>query len=152
MPNTYTSKLNLPLIGSGDTNWKAAGDACTNMIDTIGDLMSFTVNYSGQAILNEVFGQRKFNQAVTITKIDISTRDMPVGDNITMDCTLDGTEQSKIATVTAGGATFQTTDITDFDVTNAQVFGLKIKNVGTTNIGGEMCITVHYQPKAIATI
>lgn len=152
MPNTYTSKLNLPLIGAGDTNWKAAGDACTNMIDTIGDLMSYTVNYSGQVIADEIFGQRKFNQAVTIKKIDISARDMPVGANITIDCALDGAEQGKIATVTAGGATFQSTDIADFDVTNAQVFGLKIKNVGTTNIGGEMCITIHYQPKAVATI
>ncbi len=148
---TYTPKTNLPHVDPGDQNWKAKGDACTDMIDTLGDLMSFTVNYSGQAIADEVFGQRKFNQAVTITKIGISSRDMPTGANITIDCTLDGAEQTKIATLTAGGAMFQQTDITDFDVTNAQVFALKIKNVGSTNPGGELFITVHYQPKAIAT-
>mgnify|MGYP001598769755 CR=1 FL=1 len=150
MPNTYTPNLNLPKPGTGDTGWKEEADACADMIDALGNLQSFVVPYTGQAQDEELFFQRKFDQDVTIKKIEISSRDAPVGSAITIDCTLDGAEQTKIATLAAGAA-YQSTTLTPFNVTT-QLFGLKIKSVGSTSPGGELAITVHYQPKAIATI
>ena len=151
MPNSYTSKMNIPKPGTGDTGWNDEYWAFCDAVDALADLQSFVVPYTGQAQDEELFFQRKFDQDVTIKKIEISFRDAPAGSALTIDCTLDGAEQSKIATL-ADGASYQSTTLTPFNVTSAQIFGLKIKSVGSTNPGGELAITVHYQPKAIATI
>lgn len=155
MPNTYTPNLNLPKPGTGDTGWKVAEDARADMIDTLGDLQSFSVHYSGVAVLNKIFGKRSFNQTVTIKKIEISSNDKPAGQDVWIDCVLDSgagfVEQSKIAAL-AANTDYQATTLTAFDVLNTQVFGLKFKQLGTTFPGGEFDVTVHYQPKAIITI
>lgn len=155
MPNEYTPNLNLPKPGTGDTGWKQEYDALADTVDALGGLQSFSVHYSGVAVMNKIFAKRSFNQTVTIKKIEISSNDKPVGQDIWIDCVLDGgtgfIEQSKIATL-AANTDYQATTLTAFDVLNTQVFGLKFKQLGITFPGGEFDITVHYQPKAITTI
>ena len=96
---------------------------------------SFYFYIAGVAAVDKYVYGYPPNRNVTIRKIVINADEAPTGQALTLDITLDGSVQSRTATL-AASARYQQTDITDLAVTANQYMGVKITQVGSTLAGG----------------
>ncbi len=148
----YTSSLNLPLPDQGNTNWKQYHDARAQALDDIGNLFQKDAYVSGILSDEEVAYDGWFPQEdITITKVGIFCRVAPTGADVQVDLLVNGSEQTRVASLTAGSQ-YELTDITDLDVTSGQWVGIKVKQIGSTLEGEDMTVTLYFKKKAIATI
>jgi len=88
-----------------------------------------------------------FNNTVAIDKVTLIARVAPTGSDLTVDILKAGAEQSAIATLTAS-ATYEVTAITTQSFLITDRFGLKIKQVGSTEPGSSLTAVVHYYDKS----
>lgn len=91
-----------------------------------------------------IFDGYRFQGAVTIKAVELHLNEAPTGANITVDILIDGAEQSRIATLTAGSRD-ERTNITDLAVTSSQDVGAIIKSIGSIVKGAGGTIVFHYQ-------
>lgn len=148
----YTSSLNLPLPDQGNTNWKQYHDARAEALDDIGNLFQKDAYVSGILSDEEVAYDGWFPQEdITITKVGIFCRVGPTGANVQIDLLINGAEQTKIASLTAGSQ-YELTNSIDLDVTSGQHVGIKVKQIGSTLEGEDMTVTLYFKKKAIATL
>ena len=85
-----------------------------------------------------------FGNSVGVDKVTITARVAPTGANLTVDLLKDGSEQTKIATLTAAG-TYEVTTLSVVEYySTSERFGLKIKSIGSTEPGQALIVIVHY--------
>jgi len=143
----FTPRLNLTKPDAGakppGTPWKTDVEAWADQLDKAAAQL-LPIHYSGLAVDEDImFDGLLFDEAVTITKVDLFAREAPLGSALTIDFLKAGLEQTKIATL-AAGAKNQSTTITELTYTTAEQFGLKIKSVGSTFEGNDLLAVVHY--------
>ncbi|NIQ01601.1 MAG: hypothetical protein GWM98_15450 [Nitrospinaceae bacterium] len=104
-----------------------------------------TAKIGGVAIDEEIILDGvTFDQAVTVTRMDLYAREAPTGADLTLDFLKDQVEQSKISTL-AAGTLKQSTAITGLSYAVGEELGLKVKSVGSTIEGSEIAIVIHYK-------
>ena len=146
---TFTTNLNLPIPEQGNTNWQALEASVKNALDDVGNLFAVVIPSPFLAETGKVFYDGLvFQEDVTVKKIGIYAVKAPTGQDLKVDLLLDGAAQTKIATLT-DAANFELTDIADLDYTSGQRLGLKYTQIGTTEEGNGVTVTVYYQKKAI---
>lgn len=148
----YTNNLTLPLPDQGNTNWKQYHDARAEALDDIGNLFQKDAYVSGILSDEETVYDGWFPQEdITITKVGIFCRVAPTGANVQIDLLVNDTEQTRIASLTAGSS-YELTDITDLDITSGQRVGLIVKQIGSTLEGEDMTVTLYFRKKALTQI
>lgn len=146
---TFTTNLNLPIPEEGNANWQALEASVKNALDDVGNLFAVVIPSPFLAENGKVFYDGfVFQEDVTVKKIGIYAVKAPTGQDLKVDLLLDGAAQSRIATLT-DAANFELTDIADLDYTSGQRLGLKYIQIGTTEEGNGITVTVYYQKKAI---
>lgn len=101
--------------------------------------------YEGIAQDEEVFIDGIYpNNRIGISHIAINARVAPTGGSLTIDLTVDGAEQSKIATLAAGSKYQKTTLSSVLQVATTEKIGLKIKSIGTIEPGQGLNVTIFY--------
>lgn len=100
--------------------------------------------HEGQCIDEDIFvDDFYFLTSVIIAEVSITARDVPTGQDITIDILKDGVETGKILILTDGSKS-KITSISGLEFLTSNKFGLKIKSVGSTNPGGGLCVRVYY--------
>lgn len=79
---------------------------------------------------------------ITLTKGSLFAVTAPIGANIIVDILINGVAQSTPMTLTAG-STHELTDITNLEVTAGQRIGLKFTQIGSTNPGNGIIVTLY---------
>ncbi len=132
---------------------------------TIGYVSSYAVLYnSNPSSINTTFSKRKvvnfyyegtavdeqdiisgfyFDNNIIIDKVTINARVAPTGSSINIDLIKNGAEQSNIADLTATSS-YKETSLTPLSYNSTDRFGLKIKQIGSTQAGQGLNISVHY--------
>lgn len=82
--------------------------------------------------------------AITLTKVSIFAHTAPTGADLIIDVLIDGSAQTKLATLTAG-ATHEITDIADLSVAAGERVGFKYTQVGSTEPGNGIIVTPHFK-------
>jgi len=107
-----------------------------------------TFNYEGLAQDEDtIVDGFYFNNDVAIDKLTITARVAPTGADLTVDLLKDGSEQSKVATLT-DAATYEVTDFDPELYSTTDRFGLKIKSVGSGEEGQSLMVVVHYYDRS----
>ena len=85
-----------------------------------------------------------FDHPVVVDRMTINARVAPVGSDILVDILKDDVEQTRLSTLTAGTSAEKTilSGLVYFEATDK--FGLRFKNIGSTEAGQGFNITVHY--------
>jgi hypothetical protein len=149
------SKVDSPRFGN---TWEVAGvddrltilakrayEYAQSALNLIITESSFTVPYAFECEAGVVFYDGWMPpENVTVTNIEIFCVSAPVGSTLTIDCLIDGDEQSRIATLNAS-SNYQSTNITNLPILATERFGLKIKTVGATEAGNGMIVTIRYK-------
>lgn len=144
---TQTSRINLTKPDTGNKTWESDVENWADKLDEVA-AQYIPFHYSGEAIANEIiFDGFNFDEAVTITGVDLYAREAPTGAALTVDFTKDAIEQANVATLVAGSKK-QSTVIAGLSFAAAEEFGLKIKSVGSLVPGAEIVVIVHYHIKA----
>jgi hypothetical protein len=84
-----------------------------------------------------------FNNKVAIDNVTLHARVAPTGANLTVDLLDEGAEQSRVATLT-DASIYEKTVVTTRYYESTERFGLKIKQIGSTEAGQGLTVTIHY--------
>jgi len=150
MANTFTPNLNIPKPAAGDVNWEDEYAKLADALDEVGNLFSLTVNALFVPEAAQVFYEGFIPaEDITLKAISIFAAQAPTGQALTIDVLVDGVEQANLSTL-ANGATFQkTTFVTAIEFSTAQRLGLKFIQVGTTEPGNGLIVTLYFMKKAV---
>lgn len=146
---TFTTNLNLPIPEEGNANWQALEASVKNALDDVGNLFAVVIPSPFLAENGKVFYDGLvFQEDVTVKKISIYAVKAPAGQDLKVDLLKNGAPQTRIATLT-DVANFELTDIVDLDYAAGERLGVKYTQIGTTEEGNGVTVTVYYQKKAI---
>lgn len=147
---TFTTNLNLPIPEEGNSDWQALEASVKNAIDDVGNLFAVVIPSPFLAESGKVFFDGLvFQEDVTVKKISIYAVKAPAGQDLKVDLLKDGAPQTKIATLTAA-ANFELTALgVPLDYSAGQRLGLKYTQIGTTEEGNGITVTIYFQKKAI---
>lgn len=124
---------------------KRAYEYAQSALNLIVTESSFTVSYAFECEAGVIFYDGWTPpENVTVTNIEIFCVSAPVGAKLTIDCLVDGDEQSRTASLDSS-SNYQSTNITNLPILATERFGLKIKTVGATESGNGMIVTIRYK-------
>ncbi len=147
---TFTTNLNLPIPEEGNANWQALEASVKNALDDVGNLFAVVIPSPFLAESGKVFYDGLvFQEDVTVKKIGIYAVKAPTGQDLKVDLLKDGAAQTRIATLAASSNFVLTTLGTPLDYTAGERLGVKYTQIGTTEEGNGISVTVYYQKKAI---
>lgn len=151
MAEERTTRLNLLKPATNATDWETEVENWADKLDeAAAQYLSFY--YEGVAIDEEVIVDGfRFEETVDIVKITLYARTAPVGAALQVDFLKGGVEQSKLASINAG-QNKGSAAVTGLSYTSADDFGLKIKNTGATEEGGNLTLVVHYNVQPVVAV
>lgn len=150
MANTFTPNLNIPKPAVGDVNWEDEYAKFADALDAVGNLFSLTVNALFVPEAGQVFYEGFLPaEDITLKAISIFATEAPTGQDLSLDVLIDGVEQANVSTL-ADGATYQKTTFgTAIEISKSERLGLKFIQVGTTQPGNGIIVTLYFMKKAV---
>jgi len=147
MPN-FTPRINLTKPDTGNKTWETDVENWADQLDKVA-AQYLPIYMEGAAIDEEViFDGFFFDENVTIGHVTLYARDAPAGAALTFDILKNGSEMVKTFSI-ADGANKANAALTGVAFTTLEEFGLKVKNVGSTNEGSAVNILIHYHIDAL---
>ena len=152
MANTFTTNLNLAVPAAGDLNWDNEYSDFAEVVDDLGNLLSFAVTVQDPAVTGTVFYEGFVPQEnITLNAIGLFAQTAPTGQDLKVDVLKNGTAESNPGTLTAGSQFEKTVLGSSIGFLASDRLGLKFTQVGSVIAGDKIVVTVYYQKDAIAS-
>ena len=152
MANTFTTNLNLAVPAAGDLNWDNEYSDFAEVVDDLGNLLSFAVTVQDPAVTGTVFYEGFVPQEnITLNAIGLFAQTAPTGQDLKVDVLKNGTVESNPGTLTAGSQFEKTALGSSIGFLASDRLGLKFTQVGSVIAGDKIVVTVYYQKDAIAS-
>ena len=152
MANTFTTNLNLAVPAAGDLNWDNEYSDFAEVVDDLGNLLSFAVTVQDPAVTGTVFYEGFVPQEnITLNAIGLFAQTAPTGQDLKVDVLKNGTAESNPGTLAAGSQFEKTVLGSSIGFLASDRLGLKFIQVGSVIAGDKIVVTVYYQKEAIAS-
>jgi len=152
MANTFTTNLNLAVPAAGDLNWDNEYSDFAEVVDDLGNLLSFAVTVQDPAVTGTVFYEGFVPQEnITLNAIGLFAQTAPTGQDLKVDVLKNGTAESNPGTLAAGSQFEKTVLGSSIGFLASDRLGLKFTQVGSVIAGDKIVVTVYYQKDAIAS-
>jgi|SaaInlStandDraft_7_1057024.scaffolds.fasta_scaffold121487_2 hypothetical protein len=152
MANTFTTNLNLAVPAAGDLNWDNEYSDFAEVVDDLGNLLSFAVTVQDPAVTGTVFYEGFVPQEnITLNAIGLFAQTAPTGQDLKVDVLKNGTAESNPGTLAAGSQFEKTVLGSSIGFLASDRLGLKFIQVGSVIAGDKIVVTVYYQKDAIAS-